>query len=86
MVLEKCAKIGNITTEVASLKLLLETKQSTHAMSDIIPAESEDDMNSSGDDTSETLMMTMEMAPMVKTTEMMPMMMTTEMTLTMMTM
>ena len=53
MVLEKCAKIDNITTEVASLKLLLETKQSTHAMSDTIPAESEDDMNSSGDDTSE---------------------------------
>ena len=50
MVLEKCAKIDNITTEVASMKLLLETKQSTHAMSDTIPAESEDDMNSSGDD------------------------------------
>ena len=48
MVLEKCVKIDNITTEVASLKLLLEAKQSTHAMS-----ESEDDMNSSGDDTSE---------------------------------
>ena len=50
MVLEKYAKSNNI---FSSLNILLETKQSTHAMSDTIPAESEDDMNSSGDDTSE---------------------------------